>query len=225
MYLPISISPTPEAFTDAEELAKYDFEPSEVLEVAHQLQDKFDYSDLPPLQDVSDDDEEDAGNQPETSLDLLDQVLTNDGPTHFSHDSTHFHADVEKKSAEMPEMPAMEPWESPIECGDPPAPVRRSARQSKAAAAPPQPYVGEKLVAPRRVIKKDSRGYIDAVRGETKQDGEDCLIVHWWDHGEEENTVMTRTHAASLGSDMRALIKDYDSAQVMSDMPNLHHLN
>ena len=92
----------------------------------------------------------------------------------------------------------------------------------------------EKLVAPRRIIKKDVRGYIDAVRGETKQDGEDCLIVHWWDHGEDENTVMTRTHAASLGSDMRSLIAEYDSAKEIESSLiepleplalNLHHLN
>ena len=36
------------------------------------------------------------------------------------------------------------------------------------------------------------------------------MIVHWWDHGEDANTTMTRKHAASLGSDMRALIEDFD---------------
>ena len=117
--------------------------------------------------------------------------------------------------------------DTPIECGVPPPPVRRSARQSN---APPQP-VEEKLVAPRRIIKKDVRGYIDAVRGETTQDGKECLAVHWWDHGEDENTVMTRTHAASLGSDMRSLIAEYDSSKEVVPCfpvpitPNLHHLN
>ena len=43
MELPVSISPTPEAFTDADELAKYDFQPDEIMEVATQLQDDFDY--------------------------------------------------------------------------------------------------------------------------------------------------------------------------------------
>jgi hypothetical protein len=51
------------------------------------------------------------------------------------------------------------------------------------------------------------------VRGATTQDGQECLIVHWWDHGEEDNTVMTRKHAASLGANMRSLITAFDEQQ------------
>ena len=163
MEMPVSISPTPEAFTDAVELAKYDFKPDEIMEVATQLQNDFDYDYPQPVSDIIAEDVEDKCADPP---DLLDQVLSNDGLTHFPPPPTHFHALIGKESAEMPAMEAME---TPIEGGVPPPPVRRSARQSSL----PPPIVEEKLVAPRRIIKKDVRGYIDAVRGETKQDCED----------------------------------------------------
>ena len=164
------------------------------MEVATQLQNDFDYDYPQPVSDIIAEDVEDFD---VVELDLLDVVLSKDQPTHYPLSPTHFHAIDGKESAEMPAMEAME---TPIESGVPPPPARRSARQSNL----PPPIMEEKLVAPRRTIKKDVRGYIDAVRGKTKQDGEHCLIVHW-DHGEDENTVMTRTHAASLDSDMRSL--------------------
>ena len=262
MDMPFSISPTPEAFSDAVELAKYDFAPDEIMEVATQLQNDFDddYSNYPqPVPDIIAEDKEDYAI---VELDLLDVVLSKDQPTHNPQPPTHFHASDAQPTHYLPppahshpydaqpthylpppthfnafdgkedaEMPAMEAMEIPIENGLPPPTVRRSARQNNL----PPPIMEEKLVAPRRTIKKDVRGYIDAVRGETKQDGEDCLIVHWWDHGEDANTIMTRTHAASLGSDMRSLIAEYDSKKVESSLIehleleplalNLHYLN
>jgi hypothetical protein len=206
-HLPVDIFPTAEALVDDEELGKYEFEDHQIEEVVLQLQSEFKFGEPVELATIFD-----ATPEPEDALlqvsiddlDLLDGALGEDRSNDFFPEQRSSGADS------PPPLERVHVPDASIVYGDPPPPVRRSLRQNN---PPPLPPAEKRQPAPPRERKQESKGYIDGVRGTTMQDGEECLIVHWWDCGEDENTIMTRTHAASLGVNMRSLISDYDEHQ------------